>query len=129
MTQSESWGPMPSSHAVQSLDRYILERQRSVAGATGDFTLMFQQLALAGKIINARVNRAGLAGILGATGDKNVHGELVQKLDEFANRAIVRCLEAGGHVCVMASEECEEIIPVPSRYAVGKYVLSFDPLD
>jgi fructose-1,6-bisphosphatase I len=106
-----------------------MERQRLIAGATGDFTAMFQQIALAGKIINARVNRAGLAGVLGETGDTNVHGEMVQKLDEFANRALVRCVEAGGHVCVMASEEFEDIIPVPARYPQGKYVLTFDPLD
>ena len=42
---------------------------------------------------------------------------------------LVRCVEAGGHVCVMASEENEEIIPIPPQYPHGKYVLMFDPLD
>src|SRR5438874_4675323 len=34
-----------------------------------------------------------------------------------------------GHVCVMASEESEGIIPIPDGGKRGKYVLLFDPLD
>ena len=67
--------------------------------------------------------------MLGATGAVNVQGETVQKLDELANKILIRCVEAGGHVCVMASEENEEIIPIPAGYPHGKYVLMFDPLD
>ncbi len=112
-----------------SLDRHVLERQREIPGATGDFTLMFQQVALAGKIIASRVNQAGLAGMMGLTGAVNVQGEQVQKLDAFANRTIIRSVEAGGYVCVMASEEEDEPIPVPSEFPAGRYVLLFDPVD
>jgi fructose-1,6-bisphosphatase I len=112
-----------------TLERYVLEQQRSSPGATGEFTQLFQQLALAGKIIGSRVNQAGLAGALGVTGEVNVQGEEVQRLDEFANRTMIRCLEAGGQVCLMASEEVEDPIPIPTRYPRGKYVLMFDPLD
>ena len=97
--------------------------------ATGDFTGLFQQIMLAAKIIGSRVSKAGLSGILGRTGTTNVQGEQVQKLDEFANRVIVQTVEAGGHVCVMGSEEVEEPITIPSQYPQGKYVLQFDPLD
>lgn len=112
-----------------TLERYVLEQQRTSPGATGEFTQLFQQLALAGKIIGSRVNQAGLAGALGVTGEINVQGEEVQRLDEFANRTMIRCLEAGGQVCLMASEEVEDPIPIPTRYPRGKYVLMFDPLD
>ena len=81
------------------------------------------------KIISSRVSKAGLADILGLTGEVNVQGEAVQKLDDFANRTLVHCVEAGGHVCVMGSEEVEEPIPIPPQYPKGKYVLQFDPLD
>ena len=97
--------------------------------ATGDFTGLFQQISLAAKIIGSRVSRAGLSDILGLTGTTNVQGEQVQKLDEFANSAIVHTVEAGGHCCVMGSEEVEEPILIPSQYPQGKYVLQFDPLD
>ncbi len=112
-----------------TLERYVLEQQHTAPGATGEFTQLFQQLALAGKIIASRVNQAGLAGALGVTGAINVQGEEVQQLDEFANRTLIRCLEAGGQVCLMASEEVEDPIPIPTRYPLGKYVLMFDPLD
>jgi fructose-1,6-bisphosphatase I len=97
--------------------------------ATGDFTGLFQQLSLAAKIIGSRVSKAGLSGILGRTGTTNVQGEQVQKLDDFANNVIVSTVEAGGHVCVMGSEEVEEPIQIPPEYPQGKYVLQFDPLD
>ena len=35
----------------------------------------------------------------------------------------------GGHLCVMASEENDEVIPIPDKFPKGKYVLLFDPLD
>jgi fructose-1,6-bisphosphatase I len=97
--------------------------------ATGDFTGLFGQIALAAKIIGSRVSRAGLSNILGLTGKTNVQGEEVQKLDDFANRTIVSTVEAGGHCCVMGSEEVEEPIVIPTQYPQGKYVLQFDPLD
>jgi fructose-1,6-bisphosphatase I len=67
--------------------------------------------------------------VLGVTGEVNVQGERVQKLDVFANQALIRCIEAGGQVCLMASEEVEDPIPIPTGYPRGKYVLMFDPLD
>jgi fructose-1,6-bisphosphatase I len=111
------------------LDRFLIDRQRQFPDATGEFTQLFQQLALAGKIISSRVNQAGLAGLLGHTGKINVQGETVQKMDEFANRALIRGLEGGGQVCLMASEENDDPIPIPTRYPRGRYVLMFDPLD
>jgi fructose-1,6-bisphosphatase I len=112
-----------------TLDRFLLERQREFPEAKGEFTQLFQQLALAGKIIASRVNQAGLAGLLGHTGKVNVQGETVQKLDMFANDTLIRAIEGGGQVCLMASEENDDPIPIPTRYPKGKYVLMFDPLD
>jgi fructose-1,6-bisphosphatase I len=63
------------------------------------------------------------------TGEINVQGERVQKLDVFANQALIHALEAGGQVCLMASEEVDDPIPIPTDYPRGKYVLMFDPLD
>ena len=126
---THSWGPATTLSAGSTLERHILERQRQIPGATGDFTGLFQQIALAAKIINSRVRQAGLAGILGLTGERNVQGEEVQKLDEFANNVLIRSVEAGGHLCVMASEEVDDPIRIPDHYPTGKYVLMFDPLD
>ncbi|MGD8316777.1 MAG: class 1 fructose-bisphosphatase [Myxococcales bacterium] len=129
MTRSYSVGPVKESPIGTTLERHLLDRQRSMREATGDFTGLFQQISLAAKIIGSRVSKAGLLGILGRTGTTNVQGEQVQKLDEFANRTIVSTVEAGGHVCIMGSEEVEKPIAIPPQYPQGKYVLQFDPLD
>jgi fructose-1,6-bisphosphatase I len=75
------------------------------------------------------VNKAGLAEILGRTGDVNVQGEHVMKLDEFANDVIFQALDHTGTLACMASEENEDVIPIPDRFPTGDYVLLFDPLD
>ena len=129
MTKTGSIGSSGDSPFGMTLERHLLERQRQMPEATGDFTGLFQQISLASKIIGSRVSKAGLSGILGRAGRTNVQGEEVQKLDLFANNTIVNTVEAGGHVCVMGSEEVEQPIPVPSQYPQGKYVLQFDPLD
>ena len=129
MSSRVSIGPAEMSPVGTTLERHLLDRQRRMAEATGDFTGLFQQITLAAKIIGSRVSKAGLLGILGRTGATNVQGEQVQKLDDFANTTIVSTVEAGGHVCVMGSEEVEEPIAIPSKYPKGKYVLQFDPLD
>jgi len=119
---------LPESYGW-TLERHILEEQRKTPGATGEFTRLFEQLALAGKIIGSRVNMAGLAGVLGVTGEVNVQGETVEKLDVFANSTLIHVLEAGRQVCLMASEEIDDPIPIPTQFPRGKYVLMFDPLD
>lgn len=112
-----------------TLDRFIFETTRTHPEATGRFAVLLQQLALAARLISARVNRAGLAGMLGGTGDVNVQGEFVQKLDEYANEVLKRALEHPGVCCMLASEEDEEPFVVPDRFTTGPYAVCVDPLD
>lgn len=112
-----------------TLNRHILEQERNYPGATGEFTGLLTQMALAAKLISREVNKAGLVNILGFTGEHNVQGEKVQKLDVLANDTIVEAFEHSGHVCVMASEEAADPILLSSTYPRGQYALLFDPLD
>ena len=95
MSRPLSIGPAHDSPIGTTLERHLLDRQRRMPQATGDFTGLFQQISLAAKIIGSRVSKAGLSGILGRTGTTNVQGEQVQKLDDFANAVIVSTVEAG----------------------------------
>jgi fructose-1,6-bisphosphatase I len=95
-------------------------------GATGEFTSLLNHISLAVRIINSRVRSAGLAGLLGYTGEVNVQGEQVQKLDEFANDVLLNVLDRSGHCGVIASEEIEELRITEAK---GKYAVLFDPLD
>lgn len=114
---------------IITIERHILEEQSSFPEATGTLTNLLYDIALAGKIIASKTNRAGLAEILGQTGDTNIQGEQVQKLDRFADATFFRINDHTGRVAVMASEEHAEILPIPEKYPAGKYVLLFDPLD
>lgn len=115
--------------AIKTVQQHILDEERLYPGATGDFTALLTSLIVAAKIISREVNQAGLVRIIGETGEINVHGEQVQKLDEFAQSTIYRAMGHSGHLCVMASEESENIIPIPDGSKRGRYVLMFDPLD
>jgi fructose-1,6-bisphosphatase I len=112
-----------------TLARHIIEQEKLHPEATGELSKLLHDLSLAAKVISLEVNKAGLADILGFTGDSNVHGEKVKKLDIFAHDMMIRAMDHGGHLGVMASEEEEDIIHIPSHFKTGKYVLLFDPLD
>jgi fructose-1,6-bisphosphatase I len=116
--------------AVMTLQQHILEEQRRrYPQATGEFSWLLSGITLAAKMIESRVRRAGLTDLLGPAGRQNVQGEAVQKLDVFANQALLSCLGGRGNVAVMASEEDEEPIVVPRDREQGRYVVVFDPLD
>src|SRR6059036_81630 len=112
-----------------TLSQFLLQQERLHRHATGEFTSLLSDIALAAKMINREVVRAGLVDILGYTGGQNVHGEKVQKLDRFAHETLYRVLGSTGQLAVLASEEDEDVIPVPAGQPVGKYVVNFDPLD
>jgi fructose-1,6-bisphosphatase I len=115
--------------SVITIERHIIEAERQFPEATGAFSNILYDIALAGKMISREVRRAGLVDVLGYTGSVNVHGETVKKLDEYAHEVIFRALDHCGHLCIMASEESEDVIPIPEQFATGKYVLLYDPLD
>lgn len=112
-----------------TIERFILDQQSDHPDATGTLTNLLYDMALAAKIIASKTTRAGLAEVLGSAGEENVQGEEVQKLDVFAQRTIYRLNDHTGRLAVMASEEEEDVIPIPARFETGKYVLLYDPLD
>jgi len=112
-----------------TLERHIIEGERQFPEATGELSKLLSDLSIAAKVISLEVNKAGLVDILGLANRSNVHGEEVKKLDMYAHDILFRAMDHGGHLCVMASEEEEDIIHIPKHHRIGKYVLLFDPLD
>jgi fructose-1,6-bisphosphatase I len=112
-----------------TITQHLISQQRQNPEATGAFTILLNELIVAAKIISKEVNKAGLADILGATGEINVQEEAVQKLDVYANRLIVERMQHIGQLCCMGSEEIADLIDIPPQYPKGNYILLFDPLD
>ncbi len=119
----------PQHTEIMTIERHILGEQSSFPEATGVLTNLLYDIALAGKVIASQTTRGGLAEILGKSGNMNIQGEEVMKLDELADRMVSRLNDHTGRLAVMASEEQEDIIPISQKYPVGKYVLLYDPLD
>ena len=116
------------SHVV-TISRFLIDEERKHPEATGAFTNLLSDIALAAKVIGREDNKAGLVDIFGGVGEENVHGEDQQKLDVFADRVIYRALDHTGLVACMASEEKEGFIPIPDKFPAGDYVVMYDPLD
>jgi len=112
-----------------TVTEHLLLHQKKSPAATGKFTSLLNDLILAAKLINRSVSKAGLLDILGGTGEMNVQGEAVQKLDDYANRVLIHRMERSGTLCALASEENADFIPVSHMFTRGDYVLIFDPLD
>ncbi len=114
---------------LQTIESHMLELQSLHPGASGDFTGLLNDITFAAKIIGREVTKAGLVDILGATGEENVQGEIVQKLDDYANKVFMNCLGKRGQVCILGSEEMAEPVFKPVTQGTGRYIVVFDPLD
>ena len=112
-----------------TITQHILAQQRDKPEATGAFTTLLNELIVAAKIISTEVNKAGLADILGFTGEINIQDEQVQKLDIFSNQVIIERMQHIGELCCMGSEENADLIDIPPQYPKGNYIILFDPLD
>jgi fructose-1,6-bisphosphatase I len=122
---------MDYSRKLMTLDEFIIQQVREFPAATGELSGLLRTIGLAGKRINAEVNRAGLADILGAAGKgENIQGEEVQKLDEVANNTFIDLLDHSIYCAGVGSEENDDIVvfddPLSNK---SKYVLLMDPLD
>jgi fructose-1,6-bisphosphatase I len=115
--------------SVTTIERFIMEQERLHPEATGDLSNLLYDICLAAKIISRNVRRAGLTDILGGSTTVNVSGDLQQKLDLIANETVRNSLQYTGRVCVLASEEDDQPMPVPANVPAGKYVVLYDPLD
>jgi fructose-1,6-bisphosphatase I len=124
--QQHSWRPVPPSSVGITLEQHISQQMAMSPGATGHFTALLYQVMLAAKLVDARVRQAGLADVLGLTGETNVQGERVQKLDLVANEIFCTVLQRGMRTCAIASEELETAILLDGG---GRYAVAMDPLD
>ncbi len=113
-----------------TLSRHVLQQLQSFDAEAQDISAIMNRIALAGKLIARRLSRAGLMeGVLGFTGEENVQGESVKKMDVYANDVFISVFKQSGLVCRLASEEMEKPYYIPENCPVGRYTLLYDPID
>lgn len=115
---------------VQTLGQFIIEKQKDFPFAKGELSRLLRDIAIAAKIVNREVNKAGLVNILGEAGSINGHGESQKKLDMYANEQFLSALQSGGECCIVVSEENDDPIFIESEISKNaKYIIAIDPLD
>ncbi|MDV2998841.1 MAG: Fructose-1,6-bisphosphatase class 1 [Chroococcopsis gigantea SAG 12.99] len=113
-----------------TLSRHVLQQLHSFSHDAQDLSAIMNRIALAGKLIARRLSRAGLmSDVLGFTGETNVQGESVKKMDVFANDVFIAVFKQSGLVCRLASEEMDKPYYIPENCPVGRYTLLYDPID
>lgn len=115
----------------KTLGEFIIEKQEEFQFSTGELSRIINSIRLAAKVVNHKVNRAGLVDIVGAAGGQNIQGEDQQKLDVYANEVFIQTLINREIACGIASEENDDFIRIEGRNGKNenKYVVLIDPLD
>src|SRR5580698_3160863 len=119
---------------ITTVQQHILQQQQeqlkaSGREASGTFSWLLSGITLAAKMVEAKIRSAGLCDVYGAFGAQNVQGEQQQKLDVYANQALLHCLGLRDSVAALVSEEDEEPVTFNRDPETGKYIIVFDPLD
>lgn len=122
---------MKNFDKLVTLGEFIIKDQAAFPYATGELSALLSSLRLAGKVVNAQINKSGLVDdIIGQVGKQNIQGEAQQKLDVYANQVFINALEARHLVCGIASEEEDSYVTFESDVNDnGKYIILIDPLD
>jgi len=115
----------------KTLGEFIIEKQEDFQYSSGELSRLINSIRLAAKVVNYKVNKAGLVDIVGAVGEQNIQGEDQQKLDVFANDTFIQTLINREIVCGIASEENDDFIIIKGKDEChnNKYVVLMDPLD
>lgn len=115
----------------RTLGEFIIEKQEEFQYSSGELSRIINSIRLAAKVVNYKVNKAGLVDIVGAAGEQNIQGEDQQKLDVYANEVFIQTLINREIVCGIASEENDDFITVEGtdKCHNNKYVVLMDPLD
>ena len=118
---------MPVAEHRTTLQEYvILECQEK--GQHDGLDAVIMAIADGSCRVQQQVQQAALADALGVTGEINVQGEIVQRLDKASSDIFVETLSQSGHVAAIGCEEIEKPVIIEGDIADG-YIVLMDPLD
>jgi fructose-1,6-bisphosphatase I len=118
------------NYNITTLNEFIILKQKDFPYAKGELSSLLHHIGTAAKMVNKKINKAGLVDIIGSSGESNIHGESQQKLDVYADQVFIKLLLSSGECCGVATEENENEIVFSDEFASkGKYVVCIDPLD
>jgi fructose-1,6-bisphosphatase I len=115
----------------KTLGEFIIENQNTFKYSSGELSRILNAIRLAAKVVNHKVNKAGLVDITGSSGNINIQDEDQKKLDVLANDIFIHTLINREIVCGIASEESDNFMNVEGHRQENenKYIVLIDPLD
>ena len=114
-----------TSTVTQTLDGFM---ESAWASELAGLDSVIGAIADGARQVQAQVQAAAIQGALGATGETNVHGEMVQQLDSAGSDIFVECLRQSGSVAAVGSEEIEGVEVIGGDES-RRYVVQMDPVD
>ena len=115
---------MPVAGQRTTLQEYVARGR----GQNQGLEAVIMAIAEGARRIQQQVQQAALTDALGVTGEVNVQGEIVQRLDTASSDTFVETLSQSGHVAAIGCEEIEDPVIVEGEVADG-YIVLMDPLD
>lgn len=115
---------MPVAGQRTTLQEYVARDKEQNQGLEA----VIMAIAEGARRIQQQVQQAALTDALGVTGEVNVQGEIVQRLDTASSDTFVETLSQSGHVAAIGCEEIEDPVIVEGEVADG-YIVLMDPLD
>lgn len=115
---------MPVADQRTTLQEYVARNK----GQNQGLEAVIMAIAEGARRIQQQVQQAALTDALGVTGEVNVQGEIVQRLDTASSDTFVETLSQSGHVAAIGCEEIEDPVIVEGEVADG-YIVLMDPLD
>ncbi len=118
------------SYNITTLNDFINLKQKDFPFAKGELSSLLSHIGTAAKMVNKKINKAGLVDVIGRSGGINIQGENQQKLDVYADEVFINALLSSGECCGVATEENENEIAFTESFATNaKYIVCIDPLD
>jgi fructose-1,6-bisphosphatase I len=110
----------------QTFNNFLLRHQEE-HNRTHHFLILMDAMMSAAKHIQHYYLTGALKGNLGLTGNVNVQGEDVMRMDQIAHEITIHYLKTSERVIHAVSEEADEIVQINPDG--GRYFVYFDPLD
>jgi fructose-1,6-bisphosphatase I len=118
---------VPDEGQRTTLQEYVISECRDKDQNQG-LEAVIMAISDGSRRVQQQVQQAALADALGVTGETNVQGEIVQRLDTASSDIFVETLSKSGHVAAIGCEEIERPVIVEGDTAEG-YIVLMDPLD
>jgi fructose-1,6-bisphosphatase I len=115
---------VPAAGQRTTLQEYVARDK----GQNQGLEAVIMAIAEGARRIQQQVQQAALTDTLGVTGEVNVQGEIVQRLDTASSDTFVETLSQSGQVAAIGCEEIEAPVIVEGEVANG-YIVLMDPLD